>query len=174
MAPFYFDGLRCGHSLSHYAHALSLRRPRAPILLTLSFTTTSAIKSSSHSSSDFLYGATTAPLGLISRNNSGIINSGSGNGSSSSNSCSGSSGTDVNNSVSRENVYSSGFQDPQRQFGASESCAMDGRCVVCLQARARVAFFPCRHMKVCKVCADECDTCPICRAKIKDKHVIYF
>lgn len=119
-------------------------------------------RSSSHSSGDFLYGAAAAPLGLISRNNSGIINSGSG-----------SSGADGNNSVLRENL-DSGVQDPQRQFSTSESDALDGRCVVCLQARARVAFFPCRHMKVCKVCADECDTCPICRAEIKERHVIYF
>jgi len=48
-----------------------------------------------------------------------------------------------------------------------------GRCVVCLQAQARVVFFPCKHLKVCSVCAAECASCPICRSSIDERHVVF-
>lgn len=49
----------------------------------------------------------------------------------------------------------------------------DGRCVVCLEARARVVFFPCRHMKVCRICSRECESCPVCRAPIEERHDLF-
>ena len=49
----------------------------------------------------------------------------------------------------------------------------DGRCVVCLEARARVVFFPCRHMKVCRVCSRECESCPVCRGPIEERHDLF-
>jgi hypothetical protein len=48
-----------------------------------------------------------------------------------------------------------------------------GRCVVCLQTRAQVAFFPCKHMRVCQVCSGDCEVCPICRSLIQERHVLF-
>ena len=56
---------------------------------------------------------------------------------------------------------------------AGRSSSNDGRCVVCLEARARVVFFPCRHMKVCRNCSSECTTCPVCRGPIKERHDLF-
>lgn len=52
--------------------------------------------------------------------------------------------------------------------------ASEGRCIICLQARARVVFFPCKHMCVCRACAEECSTCPVCRGPIAERHTLYW
>lgn len=40
-----------------------------------------------------------------------------------------------------------------------------GECVICLEGALSVVLLPCRHLCVCRVCLDEIDRCPICRAK---------
>ena len=57
--------------------------------------------------------------------------------------------------------------------GGGSSGGGEGRCIVCLTARARVVFFPCKHLKVCRVCADECASCPLCRSPIDERHVVF-
>mmetsp|Transcript_1031 Transcript_1031/g.3353 ORF Transcript_1031/g.3353 Transcript_1031/m.3353 type:complete len:515 (-) Transcript_1031:131-1675(-) len=49
----------------------------------------------------------------------------------------------------------------------------NGRCIICLGSRARVVFFPCKHLCVCRQCAEECEICPICRSPIHDRHAVY-
>eukprot|EP01135_Chromosphaera_perkinsii_P000038 Nk52_evm17s16 gene=Nk52_evmTU17s16 len=48
-----------------------------------------------------------------------------------------------------------------------------GMCCICLSKKARVVFFPCRHMSTCVRCSPELEECPICRASIAEKLPVY-
>lgn len=45
-----------------------------------------------------------------------------------------------------------------------------GECVACLTRRADIILVPCRHVCLCKACAEtyhaHCDKCPMCRATV--------
>lgn len=51
-----------------------------------------------------------------------------------------------------------------------------GRCVVCLEKTARIAFAPCLHVCCCEDCGQEAalTTCPLCRRKISNRIGLYF
>jgi len=51
-----------------------------------------------------------------------------------------------------------------------------GRCVVCLEKTARVAFAPCAHVCCCEDCGQNpaLSTCPICRGPIAHRIGLYF
>ncbi|TMW59509.1 hypothetical protein Poli38472_004578 [Pythium oligandrum] len=51
----------------------------------------------------------------------------------------------------------------QEIFG--HNAGTSGECVICLEGELSVVLLPCRHLCVCRVCLDEIDRCPICRAK---------
>jgi hypothetical protein len=42
-------------------------------------------------------------------------------------------------------------------------------CVVCLNSKINIAFIPCGHRKVCNICSEKLNDCPICRCKITQK-----
>lgn len=48
-----------------------------------------------------------------------------------------------------------------REAGAG---AGSGECVICLEGPLAALLLPCRHLCVCRVCLEEIDRCPICRA----------
>ena len=51
-----------------------------------------------------------------------------------------------------------------------------GRCVVCLDRKARVAFAPCAHVCCCEECGQNpaLTRCPMCRAGIAHRIALYF
>ena len=42
------------------------------------------------------------------------------------------------------------------------------RCKVCLNADVGVVFLPCGHLVVCKNCAPNLRSCPVCRRRINE------
>ena len=42
------------------------------------------------------------------------------------------------------------------------------RCKVCLNADVEVVFLPCAHLVVCKNCAPNLCSCPVCRRRINE------
>lgn len=57
------------------------------------------------------------------------------------------------------------------QRGRSESAF----CCVCLTGERQVLLLPCKHLCVCRECSmdDRMDKCPICRADIDERMVVY-
>jgi len=51
-----------------------------------------------------------------------------------------------------------------------------GRCVICLDRTARVAFAPCAHVCCCEVCGQDpaVERCPVCRRSIARRIGLYF
>ncbi|XP_062593845.1 baculoviral IAP repeat-containing protein 7-B-like [Saccostrea cucullata] len=47
-------------------------------------------------------------------------------------------------------------------------------CKVCLSSQVMVTFRPCGHLATCQACADQLQSCPICRTTISDKVKTYF
>lgn len=49
------------------------------------------------------------------------------------------------------------------------------RCKICLDERSDTLLMPCRHMCMCRSCADNYpeSTCPVCRGPIRDKIRVY-
>ena len=65
--------------------------------------------------------------------------------------------------------------DRQQLFGAPARDMIDDEeanaCTVCLEEKKEVAVLHCRHLCLCRSCAQLCDTqwshiCPICRARV--------
>eukprot|EP00026_Physarum_polycephalum_P004435 Phypoly_transcript_04454.p4 GENE.Phypoly_transcript_04454~~Phypoly_transcript_04454.p4 ORF type:complete len:149 (-),score=27.23 Phypoly_transcript_04454:208-654(-) len=49
-----------------------------------------------------------------------------------------------------------------------------GVCVVCLENHVNVLIIPCKHVCVCSACMSFVhDTCPLCRAEIRDKWNVF-
>ena len=49
-------------------------------------------------------------------------------------------------------------------------------CVVCMQAKATIAFAPCAHVCCCADCGrmSQIQKCPVCRASIQHRIGLYF
>jgi hypothetical protein len=54
---------------------------------------------------------------------------------------------------------------------AAEAAAA-AACAICLDAPQTIAFEPCKHVVVCEQCSRKpgLTHCPICRARISDRH----
>jgi hypothetical protein len=50
------------------------------------------------------------------------------------------------------------------------TCTM---CCLCVERMPNICFDPCGHMKCCQTCSDRIERCPICRAAITKKIVVY-
>jgi len=58
-----------------------------------------------------------------------------------------------------------------RSAGELES---DGKCKICFTRRQDTVLIPCGHIALCKLCAAQCEECPICRKTIVSRHQAYF
>jgi hypothetical protein len=47
------------------------------------------------------------------------------------------------------------------------------QCVICMYESREVLFVPCGHVCSCTKCAEDIETCPMCRATIKQSHRAY-
>ena len=47
-------------------------------------------------------------------------------------------------------------------------------CSVCLENKKNILFSPCNHVACCSLCAQKCETCPICRGDIDNVLEIFF
>ncbi|XP_061177292.1 baculoviral IAP repeat-containing protein 2-like [Saccostrea echinata] len=47
-------------------------------------------------------------------------------------------------------------------------------CKICLNSQVNVTFRPCGHLATCQDCADQLQSCPICRMRISEKVKTYF
>lgn len=49
----------------------------------------------------------------------------------------------------------------------------DPECIICMDNKKQIIFYPCRHLYCCKLCSKILDLCPICKSailyKIKSK-----
>jgi len=45
----------------------------------------------------------------------------------------------------------------------TEDLSPEEACIICFENTKAYAFIPCGHLAVCKVCAPQLDTCPVCR-----------
>ena len=50
----------------------------------------------------------------------------------------------------------------------------DDVCCVCLDEEIDVGFLPCHHRIFCETCAIQLDTCPFCRAVIKNRESVNY
>ena len=57
----------------------------------------------------------------------------------------------------------------------SNSSQEDNKCIICFESSINTLFLPCRHVAVCKECADNLEVpgsikgarcCPICKCKV--------
>ncbi|EOA40332.1 hypothetical protein CARUB_v10009059mg [Capsella rubella] len=46
-------------------------------------------------------------------------------------------------------------------------------CRVCFEKEISLVLLPCRHRVLCRLCADKCTTCPICRIDIEKRLSVY-
>ncbi|AKN80645.1 Inhibitor of apoptosis 2 [Perigonia lusca single nucleopolyhedrovirus] len=46
-------------------------------------------------------------------------------------------------------------------------------CKICFENERNICFLPCRHVAVCKICAERCQACCMCRQLVKHKIEIY-
>ncbi|XP_037908413.1 E3 ubiquitin-protein ligase XIAP-like [Hermetia illucens] len=47
-------------------------------------------------------------------------------------------------------------------------------CKICSGENRNVVFLPCGHVVACSECAERCESCPICRARIEQRHKLYY
>ncbi|CAD7082247.1 unnamed protein product [Hermetia illucens] len=47
-------------------------------------------------------------------------------------------------------------------------------CKICSGENRNVVFLPCGHVVACSECAERCESCPICRARIERRHKLYY
>jgi len=63
-----------------------------------------------------------------------------------------------------------GGEGAQRRKGKGRG---GNTCVICMNKRANVVFFPCKHMRCCAGCSERMEDCPICRVKVEEKLFVY-
>lgn len=51
------------------------------------------------------------------------------------------------------------------------ACWNEETCVICLDAKSRVLFSPCRHFIVCVLCSTALQSCPLCRSDLLERTV---
>ena len=59
------------------------------------------------------------------------------------------------------------------QAPSAAPVAQPTRCVVCMNATRRIMFSPCRHVLCCATCSNHVTECPVCRAAIEHRTVVY-
>lgn len=68
----------------------------------------------------------------------------------------------------------SGPAEPSAEATATVSpMPHDLLCRICYDAKLSVLFRPCNHLASCLTCSDRLTLCPICRAEIREKIVVY-
>ena len=65
--------------------------------------------------------------------------------------------------------HMSGFCRPERLELIRNQSVIGNPCILCFDADAGVVLRPCGHEGFCADCAQQLDTCPMCRASIEHK-----
>ena len=55
----------------------------------------------------------------------------------------------------------------------TSSRAQAPQCVCCWNTARDVMFRPCKHVVVCRTCSERLTECPVCRAPISEREVVY-